>query len=78
MTGVTWVGHFRSPEVLLLPIKSLGRVIAVIYADGGALPAGDPPLPQLEILAQHAGLVIDNALYRKRCGQGAAARDAQG
>lgn len=56
-------------KALLLPVKSFGRVIAIIYADFGAGAGTDPQLPLLEILAQHAGLVIDNILYRKRCAQ---------
>ncbi len=63
------VGAPISGKALLLPVKSFGRVIAIIYADFGAGAGTDPQLPLLEILAQHAGLVIDNILYRKRCAQ---------
>ncbi|TGU74483.1 DUF4388 domain-containing protein [Geomonas terrae] len=63
------VGTPISGKALLLPVKSFGRVIAIIYADFGAGAGTDPQLPLLEILAQHAGLVIDNILYRKRCAQ---------
>ncbi|WP_129125240.1 response regulator [Geomonas oryzae] len=63
------VGAPISGKALLLPVKSFGRVIALIYADFGAGAGTDPQLPLLEILAQHAGLVIDNILYRKRCAQ---------
>jgi hypothetical protein len=63
------IGAPASPKILLLPVRSFGRVIALIYADFG-LRAGGAPQPELlEILALHAGLVIDNALYRKRCAQ---------
>lgn len=67
MFGV--IGAPAGNKVLLLPVKSFGRVIAVIYADFGAETGGDPQLQLLEILAQHAGLIIDNILYRKRCAQ---------
>ena len=63
------VGAPLTGKALLLPVKSFGRVIAIIYADFGAGAGTDPQLPLLEILAQHAGLVIDNILYRKRCAQ---------
>jgi DNA-binding NarL/FixJ family response regulator len=63
------MGVPASPKILLLPVKSFGRVIALIYGDFAARAGGDPQPELLEILAQHAGLVIDNALYRKRCAQ---------
>jgi hypothetical protein len=63
------MGEAASPKILLLPVKSFGRVIALIYADFGPRAGGAPQLELLEILAQQAGLVIDNALYRKRCAQ---------
>jgi len=63
------IGAPISPKILLLPVKSFGRVIALIYGDFGARVGGAPQLELLETLALHAGLVIDNALYRKRCAQ---------
>ncbi|MBJ6798972.1 DUF4388 domain-containing protein [Geomonas propionica] len=63
------IGAPLTGKALLLPIKSFGRVIAIIYADFGPGSGTDPQLPLLEILSQHAGLVIDNILYRKRCAQ---------
>lgn len=63
------IGVPLSGKALLLPVKSFGRVIAMIYADFGQGSGTDPQLPLLEVLAQHAGLVIDNILYRKRCAQ---------
>ena len=63
------IGVPAAGKILLLPVKSFGRVIAVIYADFGARTGGDPQLQLLEILALHAGLIIDNSLYRKRCAQ---------
>lgn len=66
------IGTPASPKILLLPVKSFGRVIALIYGDFGARAGGAPQPELLEILALHAGLVIDNALYRKRCAQKAA------
>ncbi|HBA87377.1 MAG TPA: histidine kinase [Geobacter sp.] len=63
------IGAPAASKVLLLPVKSFGRVVAVIYADFGTRTGGDPQLPLLEILAMHASMAIDNALYRKRCAQ---------
>ena len=63
------IGTPASPKVLLLPVRSFGRVIALIYADFGSRAGGSPQLELLEMLALHASLVIDNALYRKRCAQ---------
>ena len=63
------LGAPASPKILLLPVKSFGRVIALIYGDFGPRAGGAPQPELLEMLALHAGLVIDNALYRKRCAQ---------
>ena len=63
------IGEPASRKVLLLPVQSFGRVIAVIYADFGTRAGGAPQLELLETLALQAGLVIDNALYRKRSAQ---------
>ena len=63
------IGAPASPKVLLLPVRSFGRVIALIYADFGTRAGGAPQPELLEMLAQHASLIIDNALYRKRCAQ---------
>lgn len=63
------IGAPASSRILLLPVRSFGRVIAVIYADFGPSAGADPQLQLLEILSLHAGLIIDNVLYRKRCAQ---------
>lgn len=58
-------GAPRSPKVMAIPLTSRGKVIAVIYADFGDKPVSPPQINLLEALAQHAGSVLDNALYRK-------------
>ncbi|HJV33551.1 DUF4388 domain-containing protein [Geomonas sp.] len=63
------LGQPACSKMLLLPVKSFGRVIALIYADFGSGKERVPQLELLEMLAEHAGVVIDNALYRKRCAQ---------
>jgi len=50
---------------MILPLISRGKVIALTYADFGAKPVSPPHVGLLEAMAQHAGLVLDNALYRK-------------
>lgn len=59
------VGAPRSPKVLVVPLISRGKVIAVTYADFGAKPVSPPQINLLEALAMHAGSTLDNALYRK-------------
>lgn len=66
---VQTIGEPASQKILLLPVQSFGRVIAIIYADFGERAGGAPQLELLETLALQAGLVIDNALYRKRSAQ---------
>ncbi len=60
------IGAPLSPEVLLLPMQSRGRTITVTYADFGAKPASAIQLDLLEVLASHAGTVLENCLYRKQ------------
>lgn len=59
------IGAPRSPKVMIVPLVSRGKVIAVTYADFGAKPVSPPQTNLLETLAQHAGSILDNALYRK-------------
>ncbi|OGU23743.1 MAG: hypothetical protein A2X85_05305 [Geobacteraceae bacterium GWF2_54_21] len=59
------IGAPRSPKVMILPLISRGKVIALTYADFGTKPVSPPHTGLLEAMAQHAGLVLDNALYRK-------------
>ncbi|HZV82951.1 MAG TPA: DUF4388 domain-containing protein, partial [Geobacteraceae bacterium] len=53
-------------QALLLPLKCLGRVLAVTYADFGNKSPSPVQLELAEILARHAGLVYENSLYRKK------------
>jgi hypothetical protein len=53
-------------HALLLPLKCLGRVLAVTYADFGTTPPTSVPIELTEVLARHAGLVYENSLYRKK------------
>ena len=62
----TEIGPPRSSSILLVPIKSQGRVIALIYGDFGQSPGSPVEVDIMEILSWHAGLVLDNAFYRKK------------
>jgi hypothetical protein len=59
------IGAPRSPKAMVVPLTSRGKVIAMTYADFGNKPVSPPQINLLEALAQHAGSVLDNALYRK-------------
>ncbi|MDH4230990.1 MAG: DUF4388 domain-containing protein [Nitrospirota bacterium] len=60
------IGAPLSPAIILLPVKSYGKTLLLIYGDFGGKEA--PPLQcdALEILAHEAGLVLENLLYRKQ------------
>lgn len=60
------IGAPVSAKTALVPIRSAGRVIAVIYGDFGTKSASSIPIDLLEILAAHASLVIENAAFRKK------------
>lgn len=66
-TGLLYkeIGAPRSPKVVAVPLLSRGKVIAVTYADFGSKPVSPPQVNLLEALAQYAGSILDNALYRK-------------
>jgi hypothetical protein len=59
------IGAPLNPAILLLPMKSRGKIISLTYADFGRnkISAIDPDA--LAILAELAGLIVENALYRK-------------
>lgn len=59
------IGAPHSPKVMVVPLISRGKVIALTYADFGSKPVSPPQINLLEALAQHAGSILDNALYRK-------------
>lgn len=59
------IGAPRSPKVMMVPLISRGKVIAITYGDFGSKPVSPPQINLLEALAGHAGSILDNALYRK-------------
>ena len=62
----TAIGAPAHPVIVLLPLKNRGKTIAVTYGDFGAAAVGPVEMDLLEILANQAELVLENALYRKR------------
>ena len=60
------IGAPQRPTVLLLPLRNRGKTVALAYGDFGALEAASLPTESLEIFASQAGLVLENAFYRKR------------
>lgn len=59
------IGAPHSPKVLVVPLVSRGKVIALTYADFGARPVSPPRIDMIETLAGLAGSILDNSLYRK-------------
>jgi Domain of unknown function (DUF4388) len=60
------IGAPLSPVMLLLPMKSIGKTVTVTYGDFGEKEASPVQADLLEILANEAGLVLENVLYRKQ------------
>ncbi|MBC8019551.1 MAG: DUF4388 domain-containing protein [Verrucomicrobia bacterium] len=59
------IGPPRSPKAMIVPLTSRGKVIAVTYADFGSKPVTPTQTELLEALAQHAGSILDNVIYKK-------------
>ncbi len=63
----TLTGAPLAQHILVAPLKCLGRVVAVVYADFGATrPQATTDLDLIATLTVHAGLVYENALYKKK------------
>lgn len=60
------IGEPLSPTVIILPMKSDGKTVVVTYGDFGGKESVQVQSGLLEILADEAGLVLENALYRKK------------
>lgn len=59
------IGTPLRASVILVPMRSHGKIITVTYGDSGDKEAAPAQSEVLEILAQSAGLVMENILYRK-------------
>jgi hypothetical protein len=62
----TEIGIPHSPKMFLMPIKTFGKAIALIYGDFGGMAGSPLQIDLLDIVARYAGLVLDNNLYRKK------------
>lgn len=60
------IGSPIDVNILLLPIVSFGRVIALTYADFGRKTAAPVPVDVMACLSKHASLIFDNILMRKK------------
>ena len=60
------IGQPLKPTIILLPVKSLGKTVTLTYGDFGRKEATDLQNDVLEILADEAGLVLENTLYQKQ------------
>lgn len=59
------IGRPAPADALLLPLISVGNVVALVYADNGTSHREIKDVELLEVLARQAGLVLENALLRK-------------
>jgi len=59
------IGTPLSRTIILLPMKSNRKVIAITYGDFGEKEASPVEIEMLEILSNQAALVLENVLFRK-------------
>ena len=59
------IGEPLRPTIILLPVKSNGRIITLVYGDFGQTEVSQFQKDELVIMASVAGLTIENAVYRK-------------
>ena len=59
------IGAPLKKTILLLPVKSRGKIVTLTYGDYGKQDVSPLQNDMLEILAEQAGLAIENAFYRK-------------
>jgi hypothetical protein len=59
------IGKPLSPTIILLPMKSSRKVVAITYGDFGEKEVSPVHIEMLEILSNEVALVLENVLYRK-------------
>jgi hypothetical protein len=64
------IGAPLDPVIILLPVKSRGKVMMLAYGDFGMQGASPVPVDLLEIMASQAGLAMENALYHRQITKG--------
>jgi hypothetical protein len=60
------IGNPLSPAVVLLPLISDRKVVAIVYGDFGKKEASPVQLDILDILAQQVGISLEYALFRRQ------------
>jgi DNA-binding NarL/FixJ family response regulator len=65
-TFFTEIGRPFSPAIVLLPLISDRKVVALIYGDFGPKEASPVRLDMLEILSLQAGIVLEYAIFRRQ------------
>jgi hypothetical protein len=60
------IGVPHSTKILLVPLKCNGKVIALTYADFGTKAVSPQQTVLIDILAKHAGVILDSSLQRKK------------
>ncbi len=70
-TFFTEIGKPLSPAVVLLPLISDRKVVAVIYGDFGQKKASPVRLDMLDILSLQAGIVLEYAIFRRQVAKAA-------
>jgi hypothetical protein len=60
------IGTPLRPVMVLIPMKTLGKTVTLTYGDFGEKEAAPMQADILEILANEAGLVLENVLCRKK------------
>ncbi|HMD14075.1 MAG TPA: hypothetical protein VKI62_05580, partial [Bacteroidota bacterium] len=65
-TFFTEIGKPLSPAIVLLPLISDRKVVAVIYGDSGHKEASPIRLDMLDILSQQASIVLEYAIFRRK------------
>lgn len=60
------IGKPLVPVIILLPVNCNRRVVAIIYGDFGMKGPSPVQTDTLEILAEQAGLILENLFFRKR------------
>ena len=52
-------------QVMILPVRGVGEVLGVVYADNGALPSPIEEVDILEIACSQVGVALENELLRR-------------
>jgi hypothetical protein len=60
------IGKPMRPAVVLLPVISDRKVVAIVYGDFGMKDAAPVQLDILEILAYQVGIALEYALFRRQ------------